>query len=489
MTPTPKEETEDNTVKPTEAPTPVPQYSRIKVNEEKTHQTWESFGASGAWWSQYVGGWDKPYRDEEVPVREVLAKLLYDKEEGIGLTSYRYNLGAGSMDSGKGTFWDKWRRAESFETAPGVYDFTKDANAVWFLKEVTKLAGDELDVVLFCNSPIERLTVNGMAHMTENGPKSNINPENYDDFAKYVYDVAEHFVAEGIPVTEISPINEPQWDWYNGQEGCHYEPQQVADVLEVFVEEIGKRSETLPGIKVSAPESGEWGGRTKEYVDAILTRPELKEYFDTIDCHSYWTKKSTKEEFARWFNTRYPGKKLRTSEWCEMVNGYDYTMDSAFVMADVIYDDLTELDVVSWQLWVALAPGNYHDGLIYINQGNHEYKPAKRLWGYGNFSKFIRPGFVRVDAECPYLDIYNMKTVAFTGTNDEDREQLVLVMINREDEKNIQLALSETGKYTEYEVYTTNEELDLEMTANGEYTEDQAFTVQGESIVTIVLTK
>ena len=465
---------------------PVKQYSKIKVDETVTYQTWESFGTSGAWWSQYIGGWDKPFREGELPVREAIARLLYSKEEGIGLTLYRYNLGAGSKESGKGVYWDPNRRAECFETAPGEYDFTKDANAVWFLNRVTELAGDELSVVMFCNSPLERLTVNHMAQMGSlSGP--NLLPEQYDDFATYVYDVAEHFIAEGIPVTEISPINEPQWEWKDGQEGCHYEPSEVAGVLKVFVEEIQKR-EALSGVKVSGPESGEWGGRTREYIRTMFRDQTLKEYFTTLDCHSYWTDKATKESFARWIKQSYPDVKLRTSEWVEMVNGTDYTMDSAFNMADVIFEDLTILNVVSWQYWVGVAPGDYRDGLIYVNTSRRAYKPAKRLWGYGNFTRFIRPGYVRVEASNPYTDIYNMKSVAFTGTNDEGKDQLVIVMINREEEKTVQLQLTDQTKYKTFEVYTTNEQCDLEKTAGGDYRENLPFTICGESIVTFILT-
>lgn len=465
---------------------PTVQYSKVKINESDTYQTWESFGASGAWWAQYIGSWDQPYREGELPVREAIAQLLYSKEQGIGLTSYRYNLGAGSMDSGKGTFWDNNRRAQSFETSAGVYDFTKDANAVWFLNRVTEIAGDDLSVVFFCNSPLERLTVNGLAHMSATG-QVNLLPENYDDFAKYVFDVTEHFLEQGIPITEVSPINEPQWDWLNGQEGCHYEPQEVADVLKVFVEEIQKR-DALSEVTVSAPESGEWGGRTQDYINAIYRDQTLRDYFTTLDCHSYWTTTSTKEDFSRWLKARYPEVKLRTSEWVEMVNGYDYTMDSAFNMADVIYDDLTILDVISWQYWVGVAPGNYRDGLIYVNTDKKAYRETKRLWGYGNFSRFIRPGYTRVSAENPYTDLYKMKSVAFTGTNEKGKQELVIVLINREEEKTFQLALSENEKYNVYNVYTTNEEKDLELTGNGTYTDNQPFTIEGESIVTIVLT-
>jgi hypothetical protein len=57
-----------------------------------------------------VGGWDQPYGDDTVPVREQIAKWLYSRDEGIGLTIYRYNVGAGSADSGKGVLTVHWTK-------------------------------------------------------------------------------------------------------------------------------------------------------------------------------------------------------------------------------------------------------------------------------------------------------------------------------------------------------------------------------------------
>lgn len=459
-------------------------YSQVKANPAVAYQTMESFGGSGAWWSQYVGGWDQPYGDDPEPVREKIARLLYSDETGIGLTGYRYNIGAGSAHSGLGTFWDQNRRAQSFLKPNGEYDFTRDENAVWFLKQVVALGADE--ITLFCNSPLESLTVNGLAHMSEKGTP-NLLPENYAAFADYCFDVAEHFIEEGIPVKFISPINEPQWDWLEGQEGCHYEPDEVVAVLKVFVEKLAER-EALAGVEISAPESGEWGGRTIEYNQAILEDEVLGEYFTTMDNHSYWSNAAAKTGYRTWKDQNYPELKLRTSEWCEMVNGSDYTMDSAFNMMDVIYEDLTILDVVSWQCWVEVAPGGYRDGLIYVNQEKKACRPAKRMWAFGNLTKYVRPGYTRIDVSNSYSDIYKMRSLCFTGINDEGKKELVFVFINREDEKQFQLQAGDETVYTGYQIVTTSEEKDLEVVESGAYQSDTVITVAAESITTVVLT-
>lgn len=465
---------------------PVLSETEIAVDVTKTYQTIESFGTSGAWWAQYMGLWDMPYAGkntlQKLTVREQIASWLYDRNFGIGLTNYRYNLGAGSADSGLGDYSDVHRRAQSFETAPGEYDWSKDEGAQWFLREVTRLGAQE--IVLFFNSPPERLTKNGMAHMTPGGEKNNLARENYGEFAKYACDVAEHFLAEGIPVKFISPINEPQWDWTGGQEGCHFEPNEIPDVYVAFRKEMEARP-ALAGVELSGPESGEWGGQATKYVSALLNKQALEGVFSAVDCHSYWSDRSSKQSFRNWMDARYPDIKLRMSEWCEMVNGSDYTMDSAIVLAKTLAEDLTVLNVVSWATWVGVTPGGYHDGLIYAaedGQGNVNLAPLKRLWAYGNYTRYIRPGFTRVDT----TGGEKFSAVAFRG-EEYGEEKLVVVLVNEgTDSADIKLT-GDFGAYGHITVYETSAGYDLVKTT--ERVQNTAFTLTPRSVTTIVFSK
>lgn len=457
--------------------------TQLTVNENTVFQTLESFGASGCWWSQYMGLWDEPYGSGGKTAREQLAALLYDRNFGIGLTGYRYNLGSGSADSGNGEYADIHRRAQSFETAPGEYDWSKDEGAVWFLNEVTRLGARE--VVLFCNSPLERLTRNGTAQMIKGQGNSNIDPENYAAWAVYCCDAAEHFLEMGVPVRFISPINEPQWDWYAGnQEGCHYEPTQIAGVYKAFLEELNRRP-ALAGIELSGPESGEWGGQTIQYVSAILNTPALREHFSTIDCHSYWSDTQSKATFMNWMKTHGSDKKIRMSEWCEMVNGTDTGMDSAIVLARTLAEDLTVLNAVSWSCWVGVSPGGYHDGLIHAAKDGRDQVtivPLKRLWVFGNYSRYIRPGFTRVSVEGG--EAYS--AVAFTG-EESGKRKLVVVLINESTEEQ---AVRLNDRFTDYDsiiAYETSAGRDLAKTA--ERVSNTAFTLTPRSVTTIVFTK
>jgi hypothetical protein len=95
-----------------------------KIKSSKTFQTIEHFGGSDAWAAQFVGNWPDAKR-------KAIAKLLFSQSfdkngqpEGIGMSIWRFNVGAGSTEQGKESgIKDEWRRAESFLNNDGSYNW------------------------------------------------------------------------------------------------------------------------------------------------------------------------------------------------------------------------------------------------------------------------------------------------------------------------------------------------------------------------------
>ncbi len=384
---------------------------RIEIDESRRRQVFNGFGASGAWWAQIVGNWTHEDSDG-ISVRDKISRLLFSKKDGIGLKIYRYNIGGGSLHSGKGTYSMPARRTECFETAPRVYDWSRDSAAVYMMKRAVSDGADE--VVFFVNSPIERLTKNNMAHLGKHSYfRENIKEENYTAFANYCLDVTEHFVSEGIPVKYISPVNEPLWIWNGGQEGCHYKPKSCRKVFRTFASELEKRN-SLADVKLSGCESGDIRWFNKSYARSILGSPEIRRHLDALDVHSYFlhaplpfmnNRPAFLRRFASWMSEKYPDVPVNMSEWTHMQGGRDKSMASALVMAKVMFEDISILNVVSWQHWIAASEVDYCDGLIYLNLEDKSYEMTKRYYVTGNFSKYIPCGATRIEACCDDNDI------------------------------------------------------------------------------------
>ncbi|MBO4673348.1 MAG: glycoside hydrolase family 30 protein [Bacteroidaceae bacterium] len=120
--------------------------------------------------------------------------------------------------------------------------------------------------------------------------------------------------------------------------------------------------------------------------------------------------------------------------------GFDFSMEEALYVARVMHYDLTVANARSWQWWRA-AGGNYKDGLIrmYVKgersgggrgQGRgmvqaNMVRDSKLMWTMGNFSRFVRPGAVRLDMEGD-MEIDGLMLSAYQNTDGT----LAIVAIN-----------------------------------------------------------
>lgn len=401
----------------------------INLNKNKTYQKFEGFGASGAWWAQLVGGWESIDKESGMLTNDRISQLLHSKTEGIGLRTYRYNIGAGSKESGNGEYSDPARRAECFENDKSKYDFSKDANAVYMMRQAAKDGADE--IIMFVNSPIERLTKNNKGHLNKNQLfRTNLSKKNYAAFVKYCLDVTEHFVSEGLPIKYLSPINEPLWVWNGGQEGCHYSPRQAGKLMRTFARELRKR-EKLNDVLLSGVENGDIRWFNKSYTREMLRYPEVRNCVDSLDYHSYFLHSPLPftndriaflRRFRKWMDRKYPDFPVKMSEWCHMVGGKNPNMDSALETAKVIYEDISVMNVSSWQHWIACSLYDYCDGLIYLDLKNQSFEMTKRYYVTGNFSKYIPYGATRFEVKA---DDSEIMTLGFMN-----EEKTVLIFIN-----------------------------------------------------------
>lgn len=459
---------------------------KIDLKNAEKKQTLKGFGTSACWWSQNIS--DEKTADE-------ISDLLYT-EKGLNLNIYRYNIGGG-WNSSNCRVSNPWRMCESFlvydddneneNYAGNGYDFEKDKNAYHFMKVCLK-KGKIDTVILFANSPHYSFTASGQAsgsliHHTCNLPKSN-----YRRFAQYYLDITEHFIEDGIPVSYISPINEPQWNWggkHVWQEGCHYEPEEVCEVFHIFSEELEKRK---LNVKLYGPESGEIGGLTKEYLKLFLDDKCIMKHLGVFAIHSYHADNDTAIRRRFYADTVEKNHNIRfdMSEWCELPCKNDTkSIKSALLTARVIGNDLSLLGVQSWTSWVAVnqiadGKGNgkdYSDGLLSAANGFSYYYIAKRYYAFAHFSKFIKQNAVVTDTKY----IPQNKISIFTFLNTDNSE--ITVIVNEGKAENMQIITENE----QCKLYTTTEKRNLHCDYSGAF--DGKVHIKANSITTVVLWK
>lgn len=471
---------------------------KTTVNTSSQYQTMDGFGASACWWSQEVGGWEN---------LDDIIDLLYSKDKGIGLDIYRYNLGGGSEADGTMT---KWRNAEDFLSPssninnPDTYDWNADVNARKALASAQR-ANSDLKVTLFSNTAPISLTDNGKSYCNS-GASKNLSESNYQAFANYVVNCAQKFREWGYNVTEISPVNEPEWGWDGpNQEGCHWEPAALRTFYNNYMIPTIKSS-SVNGIGLSVWESGQlnhsshWNTLLAYMFSTANTyknsNANIRSYVDTLDTHSYWAGESDRNTVAsqlKGSNYSSSIKNVRCTEYCQMTNDgnsgvYDLiqqegetngmTIAYGLAMADIIYQDLTILNAVEWDWWTGCSSGVYPDGLVYMNRNHHEdIQTSKRLWCLGNFSKFIDEGAVRVAVTTTNMDSA-VKKCAFKNPDGS----IAIIYINNTD--NIQY--TSIDGFTSFESYVTDANLNLARYQYGSL-QGRAISIPARSVTTVIV--
>jgi O-glycosyl hydrolase len=397
---------------------------RITIDTSQSRQTIRGFGASDAWSIQVVGQWPEARR-------EAIADLLFEtglddrkNPEGIGLSAWRFNIGAGS--SRQSNISDVWRRADTFLDGNfSGYDWSRCPGQRWFL-QAARARGVER-FIAFVNSPPVNMTRNGRAYCSPGFDTTNLKADKIEDFAAYLVAILRHLCdVEGIEFEGISPFNEPNWDWNDaGQEGCRYDNSDIRNVVVALYRQLQNQQLDT---QIEVPEAGDIGylygypSYRGDYVDAFFNRDSFyyigDKVADRIASHSYYTCWPEDGRLVDWRRKlrakldEYPGLGYAMTEYCILIpngswvpqkyrgygNGRDLGIDPALWVARVIHYDLTVAEASDWQWWLAVSPYDYKDGLVYVDKSVADggYYESKMLWAMGNFSRFIRPGMTRV---------------------------------------------------------------------------------------------
>jgi O-glycosyl hydrolase len=477
----------------------------VSIDFETRFQTIDHFGASDCWSMQHIGGWSDVSRNR-------VADLLFSTKEGIGLSGWRFNIGAGIN---RERISAKWRTIETFELSEGEYDWDRQKEEQWFLRAAKSRGVSTFTA--FANSPPARMTRNGFTNASADVGTTNLKTGYEGQYATYLLDIVEHFQRHPIqqmrvPIRWLSPINEPQWDWdESGQEGNRASNGDIESVILALSEEIQKRRMDL---KILSVESGEsvhlygpfqksidlYGGEYGNYLGMLSDNPNLaKATGNVISSHGYWADSADDRLLSRRrelgeFLKKYPDWTYWQTEYCIMQGadnegggGRDLTMKTALDVARIIHLDLVEAGASAWNWWTAVSPENYKDGLIYTDYkkpGDEEsIIIPKLLWVYGHFSRFVRPGAVRVNVQGGN-DINGLLVSAY----DNPEGKPVAVFINMSDspidfELNInQKPLNQALKWLR--IFETSKEYDLEVGV-GDSPKGGVFTIPGRSIQTI----
>lgn len=486
-------------------------------------QTMDYFSASDAWSMQYIGLWPQEKQNQ---VADWLFSTENDKSgqpKGIGLSLWRFNVGAGSAEQGEDSqIASPWMRAECFLQADGTYDWDKQQGQRNFLRLAKERGVTRF--LAFLNSPPVYYTQNGLATNTGRGGTANLKPECYGKFATFLADVIQGVEKhDGIQFNYICPFNEPDghWNWVGPkQEGCPATNKEVARTVRLLSEELTDRGVDT---KVLVNESSDYRCMFDKHMTNWERGYQIQSFFcpDSTETylgnlpnvprlmlgHSYWTNTPLTELRDIRCHLRDTLDKYKVDFWqtetCIMANdeeiggggGFDRTMKTALYVARIIHHDIVYAGSRGWQWWRSIG-GDYKDGLIreYANKDGLDgrVEDSKLMWALGNYSRFIRPGAVRY----PVAGYDKNKELLSEGDTDQkglmcsayknENGSWVMVLINyAAEDKAFMFSLSQSGKRS-WTVYRTSDRENENLLPVGKVKEKQSITIPGRSVITLV---
>lgn len=493
----------------------------IKLNEEK--QTIENFGASDCWTTKFIGKWANTQK------KDLIADYLFSTDtnangqpKGIGLSFWRFNIGGGSFEQGAASgIPDEYRREECFLNPDGTYNWSKHQGQRWFLDAAKKRGVNNF--LAYSLTPPVQYTINNKAYGLGRA-QLNLKPGFEDEYADFLVNVVQHFNQAGFNMRYISPFNEPQWNWGENnpsQEGTAATNAEIASFVKVLGPKLRQiNSQTTITISeaaqwnfLNASYSNNRGNQLNDFFNPSSTNyignvPQIEKL---MSAHSYFTTCPNnnlikyRDDAWKAKNQVNPSLRLWQTEFgilgdiCGQYNGFPKNtgIDYGLYVAKVIHHDLAIANVSAWQWWLAVSPYNYSDALVYINDpsGGFDLNAAKtdglvsdskQLWCFGNYSRFVRPGMVRVGASLSTVaDATSASaTQMVTAYKDNLNKKFVIVIVNMEasgksfsiDKSTLDLAKNQLLAYTTS--VTTNLAKSIVDAGN--------IVIPGKSVVTLV---
>jgi glucuronoarabinoxylan endo-1,4-beta-xylanase len=313
-----------------------PASTQIVVNFGDPKQPIDGFGASESW----------------IPtITDAQADLFFSQTSGIGLSMLRLGI----APDGSSLFSGNWGTAQkAVARNPSLFVW----GAPW-------------------SPPANDKTTN-------NTMTGSMNPTDYVSWASALAKFPATAKANGVVVSAISAQNEPDFNTNGKYEMCLYDGHQMTD----FVKALGPALAALqPPVFLMTPEASGWGNLWGglDYVDTVMADSTAAKYVGVLATHQYGVNDPPSHAIPG-------GKRLWETEMSDF-GAFDPSINHAVGVAAWIRNALVDGGVSAWHYWWLVCQAGDNEGLI---GNNGDGSLTKRVYGMGNYSRFVRPGWTRL---------------------------------------------------------------------------------------------
>ena len=335
------------------------------VNWDNVHQRIDGFGASSAW----NGSWTTAQAD-----------LLFSTNNNISYSGGTYN-GVGLSLLRNRIVYANNTSANSTPTTveTSIMQMAQARGARVWSAPWTPAAGFKSTNNIYDSGTATGNGINGGSYL---GSGNNATNQAYaSQLANYVLSMKNL----GINLYAISIQNEPDAK-VTSYEACQWSGANIHDfVTNLYAALVAKG---VGSTKIMLPESQNWTD-PRNLRGPSLNDPNVLADVGIIANHNYVANNAVGDQTVPSAISSH-GKALWETE-VALLSGSDSSIANGVYWARRIYQYMTQAQANAFHYWWLTSSGN--QGLI--DTGAF---PTKRLFTFGQYSRFVRPGFYRIDA-------------------------------------------------------------------------------------------
>jgi glucosylceramidase len=331
-------------------------------------------------------------------------KMLFEPVSGAGYTLMKSPIAA--CDFASAGPWYTYNDTPG-DTSMSHFSIERDLQPdglISFIKEASKYGRFEIE------SPAD-FAPDWMYYSLKKGEK-HIKPEYYNSLAKYYSKYIQAYAENGITINYLNLFNEADNPWYS-----NVTYQVMGELIKNYV--VPRLRADGLSTKIQLGETSNRPEGLKKFPD-VLNDPEVRKHISSLTVHGYdWDKFSTVTEL----HNKYPDLPIWMTEVCYVTGTlfppggpekspvYEFS-DGEF-WGNMIMNDMRN-SVSGWIYWnmildqdggpwlVSTEHGdpdpNQQHPVVIINRNTKEVTYTGLYYYLEHFSKFIRPGAIRINA-------------------------------------------------------------------------------------------
>ena len=424
--------------------------SGANVRFSQAKQTIDGFGVSNAW-----------LYPPSASAKSAVYDALFSISKGAGLSLLRNRVPFRENPTNDDKFINK--------NADGTYKYTANSDgsktfslnwANWDLNNTSVLIGDikaagtDYQVTRFMSTPwtppnnsVSKWKVSD-SYKTIDYSKpevgGSLDPTHYADYADVLADYVLGYKAKlGVDLTVLSLQNEPNFQCT--YESANWTAAQFHDFFTILKTEFTKKGvfTQLPNLKIMAPE---FQNVKEDLIVPTLDDLNTSGLLGVVGVHQYEFTKSNATSYTAptLAKSLAASKRIWMTEFSTAAWTGDTSITDGLIVARLVHMDLVVAQMSAFLYWWAWGSGN---GCLALSGGTQ----PKRLYAVGQYSRFVRPDWIRVDAVAsPASNVYLSAFKNPTG------DQIAVVAINT-GTSTIPLALTiDAGRFGTLTSYRTS---------------------------------